>query len=173
MWLAEHSHRKEVAMRARVILGWMLLSLVLVPRAATADRPAARAGSKCNALVGDAPAITSTNSPAQVPTPAGGTLSDGTYVLTSTTIYTALPFPGMKLRSVMQITGNTIQQVATMNGDEKRFTTSFTTAGSSIVMTDTCPARKTGTYTFTATPTELRMYLTSPMGKIEQTYTKR
>jgi hypothetical protein len=159
-------------MHARATLGSMLLPLLLVPQSATADG-AARARSTCNALVGDAPSVTSTNSPAKAPTPAGGTLSDGTYVLTSTTIYTALPFPGMKLSSLMQIAGNTIQQVATMNGEEKRFTTSFTTAGSAIVMTDTCPVRKSGTYTFTATPSELRMYLTSPVGKIEQTYTKR
>jgi hypothetical protein len=163
-------------MQAPATLGLALVPLVLTlgaPRTPISGRRTARAGSTCNAIVGDAPSVTSTNSSAKVPAAAGGSMSDGTYVLSSMTIYTALPFPGITLSSLMQISGGTIQQVTNMNGEEKRFTTSFATAGPSIAMTDTCPMRKSGTYAFTATPTEFRMYLTSPFGKIEQTFTKR
>jgi hypothetical protein len=165
-------------MQATATLGWALLPLVFTfgtPR--TQHTPNAgrvnRSRSTCNALVSDAPSVMSTNSPGKVPAATGGTLSDGTYVLSSMTVYTAMPFPGIMVSSMMQVSGNTIQQVANMNGEEKRFTTSFTIAGASIAMMDTCPTRKSGNYTFSATPTELRMYLTSPLGKIEQTYTKR
>jgi hypothetical protein len=143
------------------------------PRTSAAGNRAARGKSTCNTLVSDAPSVTSTTSSAKVPTAAGGAIADGTYVLTSMTVYSALPIPGMTLSSLLQITGTTIQQVATVNGEEKRFTTSFSPAGASLAMMDICPTPKSGNYTFTATPTELRMYLSSPVGKIEQTYAKR
>jgi len=165
-------------MNAATILFSSVVALVLLDAAGASHAVAAqrkgRAGaSACNALAGDAPAVTTTSSSAKVPPAAGGQLSDGTYVLSAMTIYTPLPIPSMSLSTVMQVTGSTIQQVATMNGQEKRFTTSFSTSGSSITMADTCPVAKSGIYGYTATPTEFRMYLNSPIGKIEQTYTKR
>ena len=49
----------------------------------------APASTACNTLTNDGPTITLMAVIGQAPTPAGGTVVDGTYVLGATTLYTA------------------------------------------------------------------------------------
>jgi len=67
-----------------------------------------------------------------------------------------------------------MQQVGAVNGELKRYTSTFTTMGTTISTTDTCPAPDMGSYGFTATAGEIRVQDTrSNFGTLEQTYTKR
>jgi len=134
------------------------------------DAPAAGA---CNTLANDGPLVMAMASTAVAPTPAGGTVTDGTYQLTAATLYSAAALPPSTAHGIFQITGNTMQQVGDVNGTESRYTSTYTTSGSTVSTTDTCPAPKSATHGFTATSTTLRIYDDTPLGKLEQTYTKR
>src|SRR5260370_28330120 len=121
---------KKASMQVSATLGLALVPLVLTlgaPRSPITGRRAARARSTCNAIVGDAPSVTSTNSSAKVPAAAGGAMSDGTYVLSSMTIYTALPFPGITLSALMQISGGEVQPVLAPRRNRKGITHLTTT----------------------------------------------
>jgi hypothetical protein len=135
----------------------------------------APASTVCNTLTDDGPTITLMAIIGQAPTPAGGTVVDGTYVLAATTLYTAATtmIPPTTSSAVIQIAGSTMQQVGQINGQEKRYTSTFTVTGTSVATTDTCPAPSMGSHQYTATATELRIYDANPIGTLEQKYTKR
>jgi len=73
----------------------------------------------------------------------------------------------------MQINGNVMFQVATINGEEARYASTFTTSGMTISTNDTCPAPKAETHSFGATATELSIYAASANGTLEQKFSKR
>jgi hypothetical protein len=66
-----------------------------------------------------------------------------------------------------------MQQVGQINGQEKRYTSTFTVTGTTVATTDTCPAPSMGSHQYTATATELRIYDANAIGTLEQKYTKR
>ena len=129
----------------------------------------------CNTLTDDGPTITLMAVVGQAPTPAGGTVVDGTYVLAATTLYTAATtmIPPTTSSAVIQIAGSTMQQVGLINGQEKRYTSTFTVTGTTVATTDTCPAPSMGSHQYTATTTELRIYDSATIGTLEQKYAKR
>jgi hypothetical protein len=133
----------------------------------------------CNVLIDDGPVVTPTAVAATAPTPAGGTLVDGTYDLTALTLYTgpgvsASP-PSGTFSAVYQITGNIAQQVGRLNGSEARYTSTFTISGTTFLSADTCPMPKqnSDSVSITATPTGFRVYDSVTGGILEQSYTKR
>lgn len=82
--------------------------------------------------------------------------------------------PAGTASAVFEITGQTMQQVGSIDGTEKRYTSTFTISGITVSTTDTCPAPDTGSHQFTATPAEFRIYDdTGSNGTLEQTYTRR
>ena len=132
-------------------------------------------GPACNTLVNDGPTVSLMLSTATAPPATGGTVVDGTYVLSGATAYTngGVTAPPTSFRAVMQIAGNIMQQVGTFNGAEQRYTSTFSTSGSNVTTMDTCPAPKTATHQFIATATNIHIIDSSAVGTVEQTYTKR
>ena len=129
----------------------------------------------CNTLADDGPPVTATAVSATAPAPAGGTIEDGTYELTAMTLYggTSADLPPGTVSVVVEVTGSVMQQVIKINGSAGRYTTNFTTSGTSISLVDSCPKWTSETHSFSATPTDHRMYDTGTAGVLEQVYTKR
>jgi hypothetical protein len=125
------------------------------------------AGQACNALTDVATAITPTCVSGTIPTGQGGTIVEGTYVLTAQTYYNLASCQNRPaLSETIEITGGCLQLVSrgpfptTASG-------AFTVAGSSIMVTQTCLrlALDGATLTpdgpnktFTATPTTFTLF---------------
>ena len=159
--------------RARIVLALAAAGLSLGGAGGCGSD--ATPGPACNTLRNDGPAVSVMASTATAPAPAGGTIVDGTYVLTAATGYAISPavIPTTTLSAVMQIAGSTMQQAGTINGEERRYTSTLATSGTSVTTTDTCPAADSNTYRYTATTTSLRIYAALGASTLEQTYTKR
>lgn len=134
-------------------------------------------GGACNSLVNDAPLVTLSAVADTAPAPAGGSIAGGIYELSAMTLYTgpggSTVAPDMTASAVIQIAGQTMQQVGSIDGAEKRYTSTFTISGTTISTTDTCPAPDTGSHSLTATSTEFRIYDANAQGALQQTYTMR
>jgi hypothetical protein len=147
--------------------------LSLASYACSSDSPPAGAPA-CNTLLNDGPTVTLRGSSAMAPVPAGGTVVDGVYELTAATLYGVVDVPLRTISAVFAISGTTMQQVGTIDGEEKRYTSTFGTKGTLITTIDSCPSGTTpSVHSFTATATELRVYDATVSESFEQTYTKR
>jgi hypothetical protein len=137
------------------------------------------ASSACNSLVADGPTLPYTSVAAAAPTPAGGTIADGTYALATMSVYTGVngstaPVLTSTVSVVMAFAGNTVQEVTVMNGQERRYSAIFSVSGTTITMTDTCPVQGAEPpIQFTASATELRLYATTSGFPAEAILAKR
>ena len=146
--------------------------------------PAKAAGdtASCNQLEQHGPTVFLTGSHETAPQPAGGTIEDGTYVLTSSTLYTKARPHGTKLmemgRTTMVIAGSTSQLVRTDADEHERHTTvARETAGTvttlHTVCTERAPSKGESTATaYTATPGSFQFIQPGPAGTVVATYTK-
>jgi hypothetical protein len=129
----------------------------------------------CNDLVDNAPTVTATKVAAAAPAPAGGTIANGMYALTALTAYTGVGGStgslALMASEVQTISGTTMQQAGTINGQESRYTTTISTSGTTLSTSDTCPSPSTATHAYTATATELRIYDSMAGYTLEQVYT--
>jgi hypothetical protein len=124
------------------------------------------AGQACNAVEDVGPLVTPTCTTGAVATGAGGTMLDGTYVLTAQTYYNVPTCPPVQISGTIEIMGNCIQLAF---GGVLTGTTSvrFEPQGTGITSNPTCvntPAGTTtnadapGAKTYTATGTTLTMF---------------
>lgn len=138
----------------------------------------------CNTVPNNGPTVTVREVEMAAPRPLGGTITDGTYVLSATTLYLApgvpptptnMPSDALGTYSmVFEFKGNTMLSVGTLNGKEKRYVTTFTTSGTTIFEKDICPlTEESNTRSFTAYERELRFYMPSQHGTLEFILTKR
>jgi hypothetical protein len=116
-------------------------------------------------------------------TPAGGTIEDGTYVLTSSTLYTNDRRDGAKLvgmgKVTMLVNGSTSQIVrSSPEGRERRTTVNRVSSGDVTTLHTTCAppgstgADATSSARYTATSSSFQFISVSPAGTIVTTYTK-
>ena len=138
----------------------------------------------CNTIVNNGPTVTVREGAMAPPRPLGGTITDGTYVLSATTLYlapgvpptpTSMPSDTLGTYSmVFEFKGNRILSVGTSNGKETRYVTTFTTSGTTIFEKDICPLpEESSSRSFTAYERELRFYMPSKHGTLEFILTKR
>jgi hypothetical protein len=131
----------------------------------------------CNDLVDDTPTVAAMTVAEAAPSPMGGTIADGMYALTAMTAYAgpggSTGDLGITASVVMTIAGATMQQAGQINGQEKRYTSTFTTSGTTVMTMDTCPAPNTDTHSYTATSTALTVIDTASGYTLAQTYTLR
>jgi len=95
---------------------------------------------------------------------AGGTISDGTYVLTEVDDYnTGDAFAGQPAAGVLVVSGSTID-VARLGakGDVSRYSVTFSVSGTTLVETGTCGLAMPLSEGFTATATSITLVDTSP-----------
>jgi hypothetical protein len=123
--------------------------------AETATEDAEMEAVVCTTLANTAAAVPVQTFAVDPPTPLGGTIVDGTYLMTEAAIYTGPDGPSGTngtSQTTIQITGSTIQIVSA--GDPPTRTITLATSGTSFTSTDTCPDTSTviqGSYTATAT----------------------
>lgn len=180
----------EASMRV-AMAGWVLAgaflgchpSTAFVNGDAIASPPRAAADeARCNELEQHGPPVALVGSRESAPLPTGGAISDGTYVLTSSTLYTKARPHGTKImemgRTTMVVSGATSQLVRTDSEERERRTTvqreaSGTVATLHTVCTPRRPATGESTATqYTATPSSLQFINPGPAGTVVATYTK-
>jgi hypothetical protein len=93
----------------------------------------------CNTVAYAGPAVAIMTSSAALPTPAGGTIADGTYALVSDTYYAGRSTSDTSRRVTARVQGGTLQvEVSTNGGADYHLNFSFSTSGSAFTMTPTC-----------------------------------
>jgi hypothetical protein len=114
----------------------------------------------CNALANAAPVVSIDQVASDPPAPLGGSISDGTYTLTSAAIYTGPTGPAGAAGSeqvTIQITGSTLE--VSDDGTPATRTVTLSTSGTSFTTTDTCPDTTVATGSYTATASTLVLEL--------------
>ncbi|HEY5959742.1 MAG TPA: hypothetical protein VIV60_24480 [Polyangiaceae bacterium] len=122
------------------------------------DAPAA-----CNELASPAAVTVSVQSAAAAPAKSGGDIVDGQYLLTKATVYADAPtgttaFPRTMSASFI-LSASTLQWVGSTDGEERRFSSSFSHSGYYIYTIESCPTDGSeDSYMYTASGAELRLY---------------
>lgn len=139
------------------------------------DKKTGEPAEACNALVDDGPTVVVSLLTKPAPSGIGGELLDGTYELTSATLYdeSGGATPMTKLSAVYVFEGGVVQQVGHTDGVEERYTSTYTTSGTTISTTDTCPKPDSGTYGFSATPEDFRIYVAGTGSTLGEIFRKR
>jgi hypothetical protein len=131
--------------------------------------------STCNTLANDAQPISAITVVAESPPlPTGGTIPTGKYHLASITLYAgktgkASSIP-ITLQGTVKVTGNRVEQV--LDGKKpdgtavaERSSETFTTKDNEVTFTKTCDGSGSKTSTYTATATELTLFLVNDVGQ--------
>lgn len=140
------------------------------PDAADGD---AGAGGACHDLVNVGTNVVFTAEASPPPTPLGGTIVDGTYVLTTATLYTGTggaSGPTGDTRSMtMRITGARGDSIF----DGVARTAQFAVSGTTMTSTSVCPeSGGTRTDGYDATPTTFAVHLGGSQGVLVQSFTR-
>jgi hypothetical protein len=128
----------------------------------------------CNNLTVTGDFIPQTAGTGTAPTPVGGSIADGTYVLTKVEIFSPLTPSANLLKVTMKVTGKDLQWVSVTGTSAAWNVQSYTTEtfGTNWVLTGTCPSAAITPVTpprFTAMPTSLLLFIAGQV----QTYTKQ
>jgi hypothetical protein len=108
----------------------------------------------CNTLANIGTDVPVTTDPGPAPAMTGGTIVDGTYVLTSQVNYAGATLGSGALKQTFVITGNTVQVVQSgMGGPDEHSTIIQIPSGNQLTFTYSCPTARTLTVPYTATPT--------------------
>lgn len=136
----------------------------------------------CNDLEQHGDEVELAGSREAAPTPQGGTIEDGTYVLTSSTLHTKDKPHGSKIVELGKITvvvsGSTSQMVRNgTDGRERRTTVNRASSGTTATLHTTCASptfngSESTTTKYTATSSSFQFITPGPAGTVVATYTK-
>ena len=114
----------------------------------------------CNTLANTAKPVTVEQLAENPPAPLGGTIEDGTYLLTGVAIYTGPEGPSGPsgtAQTTIVITGSTIEVAS--RGVPPTRTTTLSISGTTFTSTDTCPDSVVASGGFTATSTTFAIFI--------------
>lgn len=112
-------------------------------------------GGTCNALPLP-PVVNKTANAAALPAFTGGTIEDGTYVVTSVVDYGTSTPGGTSLQEVYELIGGVAHSaVASSEMAESHFAGTYKTTGNMLSYSITCPLMGSVSMAYTATPTTL------------------
>lgn len=121
--------------------------------------PAATPTGACNSLSFGGAFVPETAGTGTMGTGAGGTIVDGTYNLTTWSIYPPGSVDPYMRKQTIKITGTAIEFLSVRDNEaEQRASGTLTVSGNDIVILFTCPSTQGASAKYTATATELRMY---------------
>ncbi|MBK7401199.1 MAG: hypothetical protein IPJ34_34325 [Myxococcales bacterium] len=131
----------------------------------------------CNALANAADVVTTQQVAEALPSLKGGSVAEGTYVVTAVTAYTGPgatgPKTGTTMQQTMRLAAGAFDIVRVQNGGaEKRSSGAYSTSGSAFTLGGTCPTTSSVPVEYDATATTLRISLGSTIKEI-LTYTKK
>jgi hypothetical protein len=127
----------------------------------------------CNGLSQVGPAVTATCAAGAAPAALGGTVLDGTYVLTATVLFGTCALPD--LSETLVISQGTVESLATSADGtvtRKSLTYEIPQPGTLLVETQTCPSGLIANIRYSATPTTLTIYLTNALTTRVSTFTR-
>lgn len=142
-------------------------------------------GGQCNALTQQGTKLDVVGSKAAPPTATGGTVADGTYVLTGSKLYGASvpegPINGVSSpATTVEIKGTTYNSLASRTSGDARTTSTLAVSGINATLTATCafplPDGGLGAAvqaTYSATATGFTIYAVQGGITAEQVYTKK
>lgn len=150
-----------------------LAALVAASACGSTSSPSHDAGGACNTIANIGTAVPETTNPAALPAMTGGTIADGTYVLTSAVYYAGSTASSVTHKRTLAISGSTVQLVNSDNsGPDVHATIMFAPSGNQLGDQGTCPAGLTvGPSTYTASSTTLE--ITKVADNQVETYTKQ
>jgi hypothetical protein len=129
----------------------------------------------CTDLVSNQ-AVTSQPGTGPYPTPAGGAIADGTYLLSKYEIFPPDTTTGVTRRGALRFTGNKMEgyEFNETSGFSTKGSGTYTVSGTTFTTAGTCPPAPGYTKPFTATATEFVWFETNGTNKYEiWTYTKQ
>lgn len=127
----------------------------------------------CNTLTSLGSQVAETAGSGTKPTPQGGTLADGTYVLTKHEVFPpSSPDANTRQRTFKFEAGKLEVVLSDANKPESRQSGTFTTSGTSINIAATCPQAGNAALPYTATGTTLIMFDSANQDDVF-TYTKQ
>jgi len=140
---------------------------------ATATTDAALDGGACNAIAQLADPVTTSCDPGAPPVAAGGTIADGTYLLTESHFFGTCE--SNVLSETLVIAQGTVQSITTdaTTGQATRqsFTYKTTSGSATLTETQTCPGAFVATVGFSATPSRLTIFMRNPLGSRMSAFT--
>jgi hypothetical protein len=125
--------------------------------------PSLTPAGECNALVNVASEVPIVREATLPPPPAGGAITDGTYVVTRATLHTGpngATGPHGSVKMTVAIAGTKGESVF----DGVTRSMHFTIVGNEMHATNICPSQGTDTVGFTARPDSLTIYLLDSAG---------
>lgn len=139
---------------------------------ATSGGAAGSGGQACNSVALLGSPVAETAGAGAPPTAQGGTLVDGTYVLTKLEIYGAAPGSGTRQITFAAAGGKVQVAVKSASGvDRSNFDVTFN--GSALTSKETCPGSNEYTYAYTATANELKELIAVGAATEVSTYLKQ
>jgi hypothetical protein len=137
-----------------------------------ADGPA-DSGAPCNAVEQLGAQVAASCTDGGAPEVTGGTIADGTYVLTSATYYGTC-VTSVLAETVVVTGGSTIDSVVTFsNGTVERNNLTYSVAGTDLQQMHMCPLSDSTTTPFSATPSTLSVSLTVDNATRVSVYTRQ
>lgn len=128
----------------------------------------------CNAIASAGEPVPETAGAGAMPTPAGGAIADGTYVLTAWEIYPPGSVDAFQRRETFVFAGNTVESLSQKDAEpEQRRAGTYSTSGTTWSISLSCPVTQTVDLPYTATPTTLQIFEIGPDVAEVHTYTKR
>jgi len=126
----------------------------------TFDPPPTVDGGECNSVANVATSVTSKTVTGTAPSALGGFISAGTYRLTDLTFFSAggSSFPALAASVTTQISGGVMQTAHTTSGESGTSTATYTTSGTRLTISQTCPRPDTDLMGYTANSTQLIFY---------------
>lgn len=128
---------------------------------------------ECNAVVQMGTPTPEIPGPGTMPAPAGGVITDGTYVLTSFEIYPPGSIDAYQRTDTFVFAGDTIEAIMERNDRAPvRRTGTWSTSGTTWTLNQACPMTQSIQFEYTATPTTFSIFEISADTNEVHTYTK-
>ena len=112
----------------------------------------------CNTLTASGDVVIQTAATGSAPAPAGGTIANGTYVLTSNEVFPPGSSASASSKETLRITGNQMERALAYLGFVSQLNYSISTAGTTLTATATCPVGDAFSLPYTATATTLVIF---------------
>lgn len=147
------------AAKSAIVL--LLLGLAIASCKKDENAPTAT-NTGCTDLTLGGSAIPETAGPGLMPSPAGGTIADGTYHLTRWDIYPPGSIDPYRRTQTFKIAGNRLELINQRDSDPvQKGSGTIAVSGSSIVITMNCPSASLDTIRFTVSGMQLMFVETS------------
>jgi hypothetical protein len=129
-------------------------------------------GGGCNTIEQLADPVTTSCDPGAPPAAAGGTIADGTYLLTESHFFGACE--SNVLSETLVVSQGTVQSIttdaATGMATRRSFTYTVTSGSSTLSETETCPGAFIANVGFTATASRLTIFMRNTLGSRMSTF---